>query len=64
MLVSAESYINDALATYQSVHGPEHQKTLELQDDLAKIMIRTERHSVCMLGHRTISCFITVINIV
>lgn len=41
---SAESYLNECLATYQSTYGPEHEKTLEVQDELARLMIRTERY--------------------
>ncbi|XP_067941631.1 myosin heavy chain, cardiac muscle isoform-like [Watersipora subatra] len=40
---SAESYLNESLATYQSIHGPNHEKTLKCQDELARLMIRTER---------------------
>ncbi|XP_013406257.1 tetratricopeptide repeat protein 23-like [Lingula anatina] len=40
---SAESYLNESLAAYQSMYGPEHVQTLAVQDDLARLMIRTER---------------------
>ncbi|ELT89607.1 hypothetical protein CAPTEDRAFT_190411 [Capitella teleta] len=40
---SAESYLNDALMIYQASHGPHHMKTIEIQDELARLMIRTER---------------------
>ncbi|CAH1790174.1 unnamed protein product [Owenia fusiformis] len=40
---SAESYLNECLVTYQRVHGPYHQTTLDIQDDLARLMVRTGR---------------------
>ena len=43
---SAESYLNECLAVYTVQHGPNHQKTIDIQDELAKIMIRTDRASV------------------
>lgn len=49
---SAESYLNECLATYQSLHGPNHEKTIQCQDELSRLMIRTERPDeaieVCM----------------
>lgn len=44
--VSAESYFNECLAIYKSTLGPSHAKTLRVQDELAKLMIRTDRNSV------------------
>ena len=43
--ISAESYLNEALIIYQKVHGPHHIKTLEVQEELARLMIRTSRTS-------------------
>ena len=43
---SAESYLNECLATYQSVYGPSHEKTIDVQDDLARLMVRTDRGEV------------------
>ena len=43
---SAESYLNECLAVYQVVHGPNHQKTLDIQDELARLMVRTDRAEV------------------
>ena len=52
-LVSAESYLNDALVSYQSVYGPSHKQTLETQDELAKVMLKTDRKTVSRLNfHR------------
>jgi len=44
--VSAESYLNQALATYESLYGADHTKTLEGKDELARLMIRTDRIEV------------------
>lgn len=41
--ISAESYLNECLATYQIVYGPCHQKTLDIQDELARLMVRLDR---------------------
>ena len=43
---SAESYLNECLAIYQSQYGPHHKKTLDIQDDLARLMVRTDRAEV------------------
>ena len=43
IIASAESYLNECLASYQSIHGPNHEKTLKCQDELARLMIRTDR---------------------
>ncbi|XP_064646787.1 tetratricopeptide repeat protein 23-like [Lineus longissimus] len=40
---SAESYMNEALITYQVAYGPNHAKTVEAEDELAKLMVRTDR---------------------
>ncbi|KAL3886029.1 hypothetical protein ACJMK2_026053 [Sinanodonta woodiana] len=40
---SAEKYLNECLATCTTVHGPEHTKTLEIQDELARLLVRTGR---------------------
>ena len=45
-LVSAESYYNDALVIYQKVHGPVHEKTVSVQDDIARLQIRTDKQQV------------------
>ena len=46
MTDSAESYLNQALATYERLHGADHTKTLEGKDELARLMIRTDRVEV------------------
>jgi len=52
---SAESYLNQALASYESLYGCGHAKTLEVKDELARLMIRTDRIEVgmceCQLIH-------------
>ncbi|KAK3602303.1 hypothetical protein CHS0354_001738 [Potamilus streckersoni] len=40
---SAEKYLNECLATCTTVHGPEHTKTLDVQDELARLFVRTGR---------------------
>ncbi|XP_074649987.1 tetratricopeptide repeat protein 23-like [Tubulanus polymorphus] len=40
---SAESYLNECLAMYQLHYGPNHEKTIGIHDELAKLMIRTDR---------------------
>ena len=45
---SAESYLNECLATYQAVHGPHHEKTLAIHDEVARLLIRTDRQEVCI----------------
>lgn len=42
---SAESYLNECLSSCTTVYGPDHQKTLEVQDELARLLIRTEREA-------------------
>ena len=44
--VSAESYLNECLSSCTTVYGPSHKKTLEVQDELARLQIRTERENV------------------
>ena len=46
IVASAESYLNECLAVYQVVYGPNHQKTLDIQDELARLMVRTDRAEV------------------
>ena len=46
MTDSAESYLNQALAMYERLHGADHTKTLEGKDELARLMIRTDRVEV------------------
>ncbi|XP_077987971.1 tetratricopeptide repeat protein 23-like [Glandiceps talaboti] len=41
--VSAERYLDESLGIYQVVHGPHHGKTIEVQDDLCKLLLRTDR---------------------
>ena len=43
---SAESYLNQALSTYEGLYGSGHAKTLEVKDELARLMIRTDRVEV------------------
>lgn len=42
---SAETYLNECLSGCLSVHGPHHKKTLEVQDELCRLYIRTDRHN-------------------
>ncbi|XP_053390845.1 tetratricopeptide repeat protein 23-like [Mercenaria mercenaria] len=42
---SAESYLNECLSSCTTVYGPDHKKTLEVQDELARLLIRTERET-------------------
>lgn len=42
--VSAESYMNECLVSCTNTYGPEHPKTLSVQDELARILIQTNRH--------------------
>jgi len=43
LVASAESYLNECIATYLSLYGPNHEKTLRCQDEIARLMIRTDR---------------------
>ena len=47
--VSAESYLNECLSSCTTVYGPSHKKTLEVQDELARLQIRTQRENVSFL---------------
>lgn len=40
---SAESYLNECLITYQGKYGPNSEKTLRVQDELARLMVRSDR---------------------
>ncbi|KAK3094663.1 hypothetical protein FSP39_004664 [Pinctada imbricata] len=40
---AAEKYLNECLASCQTLHGPHHPKTLQVQDELARLYIRTDR---------------------
>lgn len=42
---SAESYLNECLSSCTTVYGPGHKKTLEVQDELARLLVRTLRES-------------------
>lgn len=60
---SAESYLNQALATYESLYGTRHAKTLEVKDELARLMIRTERIEVGVLClHVTLNLYLVLLN--
>ncbi|XP_063437790.1 tetratricopeptide repeat protein 23-like [Mytilus trossulus] len=39
----AEKYLNECLVTCQTGYGPQHKKTIEVQDELARLLIRTDR---------------------
>ncbi|XP_025082042.1 tetratricopeptide repeat protein 23-like [Pomacea canaliculata] len=45
---SAESYLNECLAVCTTVHGPHHPRSLVVQDELARLLIRTNRHEEAM----------------
>lgn len=55
--VSSESYLNECLLTYQTNFGDIHEKTIQVQDDLVKLMLRTDRKEVILLGHILFSLF-------
>ncbi|CAG5116692.1 unnamed protein product [Candidula unifasciata] len=40
---SAMSYLEESLNTCTTIYGPSHSKTLEVQDHLVKVMIRTDK---------------------
>ncbi|KAK2181197.1 hypothetical protein NP493_407g05026 [Ridgeia piscesae] len=42
-LLQAESYLNECLTTYQVKCGPNSEKTLRVQDELARLMVRSDR---------------------
>lgn len=46
---AAEKYMNESLATCQMIHGPHHKQTLLVQDELARLYIRTDRNAVSYL---------------
>lgn len=39
----SEKYLNECLVTCQTAYGPQHKKTIEIQDELARLLIRTDR---------------------
>ncbi|ESO90959.1 hypothetical protein LOTGIDRAFT_233473 [Lottia gigantea] len=45
---SAKSYLEECLVNCTTVYGPHHAKTLEVQDELARLLIRTDRHDEAM----------------
>ncbi|XP_041364626.1 tetratricopeptide repeat protein 23-like [Gigantopelta aegis] len=45
---SAESYLNECLGNCTAVYGPHHAKTLEVNDELARLLIRTNRYEEAM----------------
>lgn len=47
---SAESYFNQALSTYESLYGSSHEKSLEITDELSRLMIRTDRVQVSFIN--------------
>ena len=42
----SEKYLNECLVTCQTGYGPQHKKTIEVQDELARLLIRTDRQEV------------------
>ena len=62
MTDSAESYLNQALATYETLYGADHTKTLEGKDELARLMIRTDRIEVSSLIHAEDRFFDTLLS--
>ncbi|XP_062513612.1 tetratricopeptide repeat protein 23-like [Corticium candelabrum] len=40
----AEGYLNDCLAIYQRLHGPQSKKSVEIQKELCRLMLRMSRH--------------------
>ncbi|KAK7497857.1 hypothetical protein BaRGS_00010991 [Batillaria attramentaria] len=40
---SAESYLNECLVSCTTIHGPHHPRSLMVQDELARLLIRTDR---------------------
>jgi tetratricopeptide (TPR) repeat protein len=40
----AEGYLNDCLLTFQCLHGPQSTKTIKLQEELCRLMLRTDRY--------------------
>ena len=55
LTASAESYLNECLAIYQTVYGPNDAKTLEVQDELARLMVRTDRPEVSLMSIYVVS---------
>ncbi|KAK6184804.1 hypothetical protein SNE40_007188 [Patella caerulea] len=45
---SAKSYLNECVANCTIVYGPHHAKTLEVQDELARLLIRTDNQEEAM----------------
>ncbi|KAL8559959.1 hypothetical protein ACOMHN_041430 [Nucella lapillus] len=45
---SAESYLNECLANCTALRGPHHASSLMVQDELARLLIRTDRHEEAM----------------
>ena len=43
---SAEIYLNQALTAYESHYGSGNEKVLEIKDELARLLIRTDRVEV------------------
>ena len=43
---SAETYLKEALQTYEDHYGNCHEKTIDARDELARLLIRTERLEV------------------
>ena len=44
--VSAESYFKDAEGVYLRHYGPHHDKTIGIQDQMARLQIRADRQEV------------------
>ena len=42
----AEGYLNDCLSTFQRIRGPRSVKTIQLQEELCRLMLRTDRYKV------------------
>ncbi|XP_052785685.1 tetratricopeptide repeat protein 23-like [Mya arenaria] len=45
---SAESYLNECLGSCTAVYGPDHKKTLEVHDELARLLVRSDRQTEAM----------------
>lgn len=45
---SAESYLNECFVSCTTINGPTHPRSLMVQDELARLLIRTDRHEEAM----------------
>ena len=58
---SAEVYLNQALNIYESHYGSSNVKVLEIKDELARLMIRTDRVEVGFIS--CLPCYKLIITI-